>query len=169
MSPTELTEIIHDAPEKERFEVKDLDTANWAVGKMLDAESRIQEYRALADEYKRKIDEWLDRATKDDQSTIEFFQSEIRPFVEREVAKTNKQSMKLLGATVGFRKTPPAVVVDDEDSAVEYLETFAPEVVRTKKSVDKKAIKQRLESGEDIPHVHMEPGGVKFYVKFEEE
>lgn len=165
---SDVMQVVHDEPEKQRFEVKDLDTANWAVGKMLSAETRIQQYKALADDYKRKIDSWLEKATKDDKATIEFFESEIRPFVEREIAGTKKQSMKLLGATVGFRKTPPSVKVEDEDAAVAYCETFAPELVRVKKSIDKTGVKKRLEAGEVFEGVEIEAGSIRFYVKLED-
>lgn len=166
---SDLMEVIHDEPDKKRFEVKDLDTANWAVGKMRDAETRIQQYRALADEYKRKIDAWLEKATHDDQQTIEFFESEIRPYVEREIAGGKKQSMKLLGATVGFRKSPASVEIEDEDAVVSYCETFAPELVRVMKSVDKTEMRKRLEKGEVFDGAHLEPGSVRFYVKLEED
>ena len=165
---SDLMDIIHDEPEKKRFEITDVDSANWAVGRMLTAETRIQQYRALADSYKRKIDEWLDRATKDDMATIEHFEHELRPFAELEIAKTKKQSMKLLGATVGFRKTPASVQIDDEEEAISYCETFAPELVRTKKSLDKTELRKRLEKGEEIDGARVEPGSVRFYVNLEE-
>ena len=38
-----------------------------------------------------------------------------------------------------------------------------------KKSVDKKEVKKLLDAGEEMPHVHIEPGSVKFYVKLEDE
>ena len=166
---SDLMEIIHDEPEVKRFEVKDLDTANWAVGKMLAAESNIQRIRALADEYKRRIDEWAEKATKDDHATIEFFESEIRPFAEREISGGKKQSIKLMGATVGFRKTPARVEIEDEDALVGYCETFAPELVRVKKSVDKTEMRKRIEKGEVFDGAHLEPGNVNFYVKMEDE
>lgn len=166
---SDLMEIIHEDVEVQRFEVKDLDTANWAIGKALAAESNIQRIRALADEYRARIDKWESDATKADLATVEFMQSQIRPFVEREVAGTNKQSMKLLGATAGFRKTPASVVIEDEGAIVEYCETFAPELVRVKKSVDKTEMRKRIEKGEVFDGAHLEPGSVKFYVKMEEE
>lgn len=161
----DLMEIIHDEPEKQRFEVKDLDTANWAVSKVVDANARIAARKAQADEYKAKIDAWLDRANADDERTIEFFEAELRPFVQQEVARSNKKSVKLLEATAGFRDSGGSVEIEDEEALIAYLESFAPELVRVKKSVDKAELKKRLKAGEEFPHAHIAPGSTKFYVK----
>lgn len=162
---SELMEILHDEPEKKRFEVRDLDTANWAMGKINEANQRIAMRRAQADEYKAKIDRWVEKANADDVATIQFFEQELRPFAEIEVAKVNKKSVKLLGGTVGFRDRPASVEIDDEEAAISYCETFAPELVRTKKTIDKAAMKKWLAQGEVFDGARLVPGGVTFYVK----
>ena len=164
----DLIEVLHD-PEVKRFEVKDLDTANWAIGKMMNAHERIVMREAQAAAYKYKIEAWLAEANKDDLATCEFFESELRPFVQQAILGTKKQSVKLLYGTAGFRHSPGTVEVEDEDAAVAYCESFAPEMVRVKKSIDKMAIKKRLAEGEVFEGVKLAPGHTRFYVNIEED
>jgi phage host-nuclease inhibitor protein Gam len=151
------------------FDVTDLNSANWAMSKAAQAEKRIQQRSALASQYHEKIDAWLAEANKPDLQTVEFMQSLLGPWATRELATGKRKSLKLLGGTVGFRSSPPAVEVLDHDAALAYCKTFAPELVRIKEELDKKEIKKRLEGGEVIEGVQLSVGHVKFYLTVEDE
>ncbi len=45
------------------FRIDTTDKAAWAGRKIIEAEDRIERQRAIANEYKRRIDEWFSRST----------------------------------------------------------------------------------------------------------
>ena len=164
----DIIDVLHD-PDVKRFEVKDLDTANWAVGKMLKAHQRIAVRAAQGAEYKARIDAWLEQANKEDLATCEFFEGELRPFVQSELVGSKKKSVKLLYGTAGFRTPPDHVEVEDEEAALDYCRKFAPELIRVKESVDKAEIRKRLAKGEVFDGVKLTRGETRFYVNIEED
>jgi phage host-nuclease inhibitor protein Gam len=164
----DLESVLHDT-ESKRFEVKDLDTANWAVSKMTKANQRIAQYQALATEYHRKIDAWLADISKEDKDTIEFFEAELRPFVSREIASHKAKSVKLMGGIAGYRSGTDTVEIEDEQKALQYCRAFAPELIRVTESIDKGDAKKRLQKGEVIEGLRLVPGIERFYVKTEAE
>jgi phage host-nuclease inhibitor protein Gam len=164
----DIIEILHD-PEVKRFEVKDLDTANWAIGKMLKAHDRIIVREAQAQAYKHRIDEWMREANKEDAQTLEFFESELRPFVQSELVGSKKKSVKLLYGTAGFRTPPDHVDIEDEEAALDYCRKFAPELIRVKETIDKAEIRKRLAKGEVFDGVKLTRGETRFYVNIEED
>ena len=164
----DIESVLHDT-ESKRFEVKDLDTANWAVSKMKKANERIAKIRTVAEEYHRRVDAWLADIIKEDVDAIEFFEAELRPFVSREIAAHKSKSIKLMGGVAGYRSSPESVDIEDEKKALEYCRMFAPELIRVTESIDKGEAKKRLQKGEVIEGLRLAPSIERFYVKTEVE
>jgi phage host-nuclease inhibitor protein Gam len=164
----DLESVLHDT-ESKRFEVKDLDTANWAVSKMKKANERIAKIRTVAEEYHRRVDTWLADIIKEDVDTIDFFETELRPFVSREIASRKAKSVKLMGGVAGYRSGTDTVEIEDEEKALQYCRRFAPELIRVTESIDKGDAKKLLQKGEVIEGLRLVPGIERFYVKTEAE
>jgi phage host-nuclease inhibitor protein Gam len=161
----DIESVLHQ-PATKRFEVKDIDTANWAITKMSKANQRIAAAQALAADYHKRVDDWLADITKEDRESIEFFESELRPFVAAELVGKKSKSVNLLGGKAGFRSPPPHVEVDEEQ-ALKYCRAFAPELIRVKEYIDKAEVKKRIEKGEGIEGVRLASGEQRFYVEVE--
>lgn len=149
---------------QESFQVTDLSAANWAISKVAQAEARIQERQALADEYRRKIADWLEEANKPDVATVDRMSEMLRPWALTEVAKQKGKTVKLVDGRVGFRASQPSVVIDDPEEAMIFLKSFAPHAVRVHEEISKSEVKKLLKDGEEVPGVHVESRPEKFYV-----
>jgi phage host-nuclease inhibitor protein Gam len=143
--------------DKKTWAVTDIDSADFAVGKVLAAQSRMSERKAVADKLHAEIDRRLQEANEDDHATIEFMTGCLRPWVQAEIQALKGRTVKLVAGKAGLRRTPDRVEIDDEDALIEWAEDNAPELVRVKKRIDKKKLKETMKE-RDVPHVMEIPG-----------
>lgn len=140
--------LYADVPEKEGFQVTDLQSADWTVRKAKEAETRIIQRETLAAAYKQRIDEWLAEANKADKDTVDYMAALLKPFVEAELKGQKTRTLKLPSGDAQIRKMPDRIEIGDEVELVAFLEAAAPDAVRIRKEVDKTALKKLvLEDG----------------------
>lgn len=152
------------------FQIDTPDKAAWAGRKIVEAENRIEKQRAIADEYKRRIDEWFIRSTKDDSNTIDYLRGIVKPFAVTEIRSLKKgKTLKYFGVSFSMRKHPDKTDVYDEEKAILYCEKHHPEVVEVKKSLSRSALKKTLAEGYDIPGVDLLKGSEELYITGEAE
>ena len=158
---TDITDVLQPNELYDKFEVRDLSAANWAAGKIVQANSKKAEIEAVAAEMHRKIDAWAEDAKKTHDTG--YLEEMLREWTYNEIQGEKRRSVKLFGATAGFRKSPDRVDVLDENQAIEYCTAYHPDLVREKVtySLDKKMVK---DTGEIIPGVEIHPGVEKFYI-----
>ena len=152
-------------PTKEPFSVDSLDKANWTARKIIQAEARVQSRLAIAVEYKHRIDEWLEHASREDKDSVEFLSSLLRPFVEDEVRRQRSKTVRLLGVNASLRKTPEKIEITNPDMALAFCELNHPEALIVKKDLSKSELKRLFQSGELIPGVLLSGGAVNLYLK----
>jgi len=161
------------------FVVKDLQTADWAIGKAKYATLQIAEKRSYAEFCKKKIDGWLEGETKKHDATINTMSVFLEPWVRSKLEGQKERSIKLPAGRVGFRKTSGKIEMDDE-AFVPTAEKLGIKV-QTKKYVLKTDVKEYIQStckkdenGKVIPNtgkipdgVTMIPGSDRFYLEVE--
>lgn len=164
-----------DPVEKSRFRVTDESSANWVLRKLADLQTRRAAAQAMLDNELDAIQRRFARVLKPIDNQIAFFdaafRTELAAWAKTSLENRKERSVKLLHGSIGFRKKPDALVIEDEADIIDYAERTGLEcVVRVKKEVAKTALKKLLQTDPDIaeallPVARIEPGGDEFYVK----
>jgi phage host-nuclease inhibitor protein Gam len=149
------------------FTIDDISKASWAIARVLEAESRIAERTQLANNFKSRIDRWLDSSNQSDNNSIDYLSFMLEPYVKNEVAKLYKsRSLSLPTGTASLRKLPDHLEITDSSAALAYCEAEHPEAVIIKKELNKSILKDLiLKQAEPIPGVEAELCLDKLYVK----
>lgn len=154
---------------KEPFVIDSPEKTAWAARKIIDAESRIEQYSDHAKQYKKQIDSWFSRAVQDEIESIEYLRSLVRPFIEEEVSKQSKsKTVRYPGLSIQLRKKPDRIDITDKAIALSFCEANHTEAVIIKKELSKTYLKDLLNrQGEIIPGTTMVPGETELYFKDE--
>jgi hypothetical protein len=168
--PATIDDILHPTNEltthDETFVVDTEEKATWAARRILQAQTRIAERGHLAKTYKARIDQWLEEASKPDTETINTLSSFLDPFLRQELESIHRRkSIKLLGATIGFRTLPRKVDIINPEQAIDFCETHYPDAVIVKKDLSRSELRKLAESGTLIPGVVLDGGMERLYVK----
>jgi len=153
--------------EKEEFRITSIELAAWAARKVLAARKRIEQRAELAAKYTERISAWLCKANAEDQGSIEFLISELRPFAEAEISKQHRsRTLHLPGVDVSIRKKPDRVDIIDERALLAYCEAAFPEAVVVVKSISKaKVLAHIKKEGELLPGIDFHLGDDQLYIK----
>ena len=152
------------------FAVKDLQSADWTLRKILRAQHNIEEREITAEAVRTKLDKWLAEANKPDLATIEFMQGKLEPYIADSLQGEKRRSVKLPSGTAGFRASPERVEVEDEAAALTWCEANLPAAVKVKKYLSLTEIKASIKAGSAMPEaVRLVGGETRFYVKESEE
>ena len=163
LNPELSDDIVQENDEK--FKVDTLDKANWASRKIIQAENRIEERNMLAQQYRDKIDNWLEKANKEDERSVEFMKSLLRPYLEEEIHKKNTKTIKLLGVKISLWKTPERIEIVNFNLALSFCERHYPDTIITKKDLSKSEIKKIYQMGIPVPGVIITGGAERVIVK----
>jgi len=165
----DISEILVDEiPQKgdETFQIDTLEKAAWAARKYMQAKERMEQRWEQAKSFKAKIDLWFARANSEDEGTMNYMMSLLKPYIEREVAKLRKsKTIKAPGVNISLRKKPNKVDIIDEDLAIQYCEVNQPQIIQVKKTVSKSEINKLLTKGELIPGVEVLIGDDELQIK----
>lgn len=150
------------------FRIDSADKAAWAGRKIVEAEERIDYQKTVAEEYKRRIDEWFERTIREDRASIEYLREMLKPFVIAEIRGLKKgKTLKYFGVSLSMRKLPDKADIEDEEAAISYCEDHLPGVVETRKTLSKSGLKKALAEGYEIPGVETVPGTEELYISGE--
>ena len=164
---TDFNEIIHPEmveTERDTFVVDSDIKADWAVGKIAEAEAKIAEMADAKQQYIDKINAWFDDATSSHRSTIEYMTEQVKPWAERQIPMdAKKKSIKLPSGSYGFRNSQAKVLIDDEEKAMSACKELHPEAIKESLSVS--ALKDIMKKGELVDGCSVSPVVRNFYVK----
>ena len=167
-TPTIEDLLLDTKPDPDYFQVDTIDKASWAARKFLEADDRISQRNELAKTYKSRIDEWRDRANKEDTASADYFKGLLRQYADRAVATQHAtRSVHLVGSVLSLRKKPDRVEITEPDLALSYCEAEHEEALIIKKDLSKAVLKGLLSHGIEIPGCRLEPGRDELYVKSE--
>lgn len=160
--------------DNERFAVTDDNKADWCLGKIADAEKQKLEIIQYVERKKAMLDAFAKNALAQQDGTINFMTSLLRPYVEAKVEGQKKQSIKLLNGTCGLRNPKPKFEVD-EAVLLAWEKENKPEMVKVTEKANWAELKKQVvvegdkvvtEDGEVVPGVTVvQPEEKEFYVK----
>ena len=105
------------------FSVDSMPKADWCVGSILAAQSRLDARSDFASRLHAQVDSWLDKASSADLESIIFLMASLRPFAEAEIAKQRRsRSLLLPSGTISLRRSPDQLSIDDPDAAITVLQ-----------------------------------------------
>lgn len=157
-----------ESPDTGGFMIDTPDKAAWAGRKIVEAETRISSQKSIADEYKRRIDEWFERTIKEDKSSIEYLTNMLKPFAFGEIKSLKKgKTLKYFGVTISMRKLPDKLEINDEQKAVKFCSRNLKSAVEIKKILMKAELKRAIADGMAIPGVSTIPGTEEIYISGE--
>ena len=124
-----------------RFQINDMETADWALNKIAEAENEIEKNKAYADMQRHKIEQWEADVNKEYNNTVEHFKAHLQAYLTNEGVK----SKKLINGNIGFRARQPKWEIHDKDGLVKELEnTELHDLVRIKKEPALSEMKKQL-------------------------
>lgn len=98
------------------WRIDSLGAAEWAMGKLRESQTTVDQLRAQYDAWKADLDRWLADAAAPAQRAVEFFTGHLERYAltAREL-DPKAATVKLPSGKITTRKNPAAVIVDDED------------------------------------------------------
>ena len=173
MEPLE-TVLAPEVPRTAAFQVDSLAKALWVTRKLSAIRRKEAEAKAEAEAQIALITDWLRGVTDECAQEASYFEGLLAPWVLSQIADTKKKSVKLPGATLGYRSGGKSLVYD-EAALLPWAKAHKPELVRVKEEIAKAALNQavltdgevlRDEAGELLVAVEQKPD--TFYVRIEE-
>jgi hypothetical protein len=159
-------EIVEE-PAREPFKVDDDSKADWAMRKLASIRRKQAKNKDIFDHEVKRVMEWLEKVNTALEKDAEWFESNLRPYALQERSKDRK-SIVLPHGTIKTVAGRVKFDIEDELKFIEWAEKNAPELVRVKKEVDKKALGALNQSndmvittqGEIIPAVKVIPAEI---------
>jgi len=166
VTPVDDFEIIEE-PAREPFQVDDDSKADWAMRKLASIRRKQADNKAIYDRELQRVSEWLEKVNTDLERDAEWFESNLRPYALQERSKDRK-SIVLPHGTIKTVSGRIKFDIEDESKFIEWAETNAPELVRIKKEIDKKALGALNQSedkvistqGEIVPAIKVIPAEI---------
>lgn len=155
-----------------KFAVTDESSANWVLRKLTDIQTRRGAAQAMLDNeieaMHRRFAKILGPLDRQENFFRSAFGAQLAEWTRKSVEGQKKRSVTLLHGSVGYRKNPDKLVIDDEDAAITLAEDQGlTDLVRVKKEIAKTVLRKWME-GEGIDSwgtAHIEPGEDTFYIK----
>lgn len=156
-------EIVEE-PAREPFMVDDDSKADWAMRKLASIRRKQSENKVIFEREVKRVAEWLDKVNTALERDAEWFEANLRPYALQE-RSNGRKSVVLPHGTIKTTAGRPKFEIEDESKFIEWAETSAPDLVRVKKEIDKKALnalnqdadKVISTQGEIIPAVKVIP------------
>ena len=122
---------------------------------------------AIFDRELQRVTDWLQKVNTDLERDAEWFEANLRPYALQERSKDRK-SIVLPHGTIKTVSGRVKFDIEDESKFLDWAETNAPELVRVKKEIDKKALGALNQSedkvistqGEIVPAVKVVPAEI---------
>lgn len=145
----------------ERFEVRDEQTANWVVRRIVEARMYAERVQAWAEAEKR-------RARREEDFFTARFGLDIERWLrgELERRKGKAKSVPLPAGRVGLRHTGAKLEVLDPDAVLAWAREHCPEAIKHSESLRKTPLNEHFEATGELPEgVHLQPPRDDFYIR----
>ena len=164
--PVDDFEVIEETA-REPFMVDDDSKADWAMRKLASVRRKQADNKAIFDREILRVSEWLDKVNTDLERDAEWFEANLRPYALTE-RYNGRKSVVLPHGTIKTISGRVKFDIEDETKFLAWAETNAPELVRIKKEIDKKALgalnqdedKVISTQGEIVPAVKVIPAEI---------
>lgn len=144
--------------------------ANRVVSRIREERRQIelveQQFRDQLTLISNRVSELRDAHEKRIEWLLGHAEAGLREFVEREIAGKKERSVTLLSGRIGFRKSPDALEITEQDTVMEWCKANLPDAIKVVESVQKTPIKQHVKAtGEIPPGTEYKPGEDRFYIE----
>lgn len=175
MEAKESLQKYLDNEHKERFEVTDDSSANWALRKIAQHKKKMEENNLLAEEEIHKIESWNKQVNDEAQQSINYFQSLLADYAESKRKENPKfKTLKLPSGRIRFKKQQPKWHYKDDDVVQALKDAGMTEYIKVKEMPSKSDIKKALvvsdgkvinpDTGEIVSGIEVEERGEKIEV-----
>lgn len=131
-----------DNEERNRFEINNLESCNWAFRKLKALDNEDKETKELYEQEKQRIDKWRDMQLERNENSREFFQGLILEYFLKERAKDDKFKINTPYGKVTTRKQQDKFVYDEQAFIKWAEETHNEEYLKIKKEINKADVKK---------------------------
>jgi hypothetical protein len=143
----------------QQFEVKDPSSANWVVRRVV-----------AARQYAAHIKAWsaaeLKRAEREEQFFLLHFGPQLEAWLKPQLHQLRRKSLALPAGTIGFRNTPPKLLIIDETQLIGWCRRHLPEAIQVKTTLLTSLLKQHLERTGECPQgIELADAESRFYIK----
>ncbi len=167
-----IADIIEDE-QKDEFdgiEIINHKIANGILGRIQAERREIALLEEQAQDERARIDARLTGLTEPRRAHIEYLTTKYQPLMEefarQELEGQSKRSITLLSGTIGFRKAPARLEIEDESALMEWAREHLADAIQIKESVLKTPVKAYIEgTGEVVPGAEYVKGEDVFYIK----
>lgn len=143
----------------ESFEVHDAGTVSWVVRK-------ITEARRYADRVRAWAAAELRRAEREEQFFLVRFGLQMEIWCRKELAKSKRKSISLPGGIIGFRQSPPSLLIRSEEDLIRWCRKHLPTAIVTTQQVSKQTVKNHVHSSGEVPDgAEITPKTEKFFIR----
>ena len=170
MIPEELNVPLHEdeetgelIPVYEQPKVTCLEEANVMLRKLRFVKGKEQEYKAIAENELKRIQQWLKKETEQLTGIAEWYEWQLKEYYQAERAKNEKFKLTTPYGKVSSRRTKKFHWDVEQELAEQLLAEGKKEVVRQKIELDKTAFKKMFPDG-----INTETGEVLVKVTEEE-
>lgn len=163
VQPIDDFEIIEE-PTREAFVVDNDEKADWAMRKLASIRRKQADNKAIYDREVLRVAEWLEKVNTALERDAEWFESNLKPYalVERH---SGRKSIVLPHGTIKTTAGRPRIEISNELELLAWAETAQPDLIRTKKEIDKKSLNALITEtgdvistqGEIVPSVRVTP------------
>lgn len=159
----------------DNFVVDDESTADWALQKIKENKEKIREKEDIAEERVYQIEQWLAREKEKLEDGINYLEGLLGNYAaQRKEDEPDLKTISLPFGKIQYRKQRAKWKYDD-DKLTDFAEQNMPDVVQTKKKVNKNDLKKKCkiingkvintETGEVVEGVEVEERGEKLKIK----
>lgn len=161
---------------RQRFVIDGPKTAEWALRKLGRLRGRMAANDDLANEERRRIDEWLANENAKLQRDASFFEGLLREWQEAVLETEDRKTISLPAGTLRARRLPDRWTFDGDAFLAWAVRAGRDDLIRTPApEVDRPKVKQSLvvehgivvdpATGETVDGVTVEPGDVRYSVE----
>ncbi|MFJ7950750.1 host-nuclease inhibitor Gam family protein [Lysinibacillus sp. NPDC096418] len=167
---------------KQRYEITNLESLNWAFRQIANAQAELNKNQALADVEIDRIKRWQEDESKSHLNTVEFFQHLIAEYHAKELAENQKK--KSISTPYGKSKSttssaqPEKPTKADEEKLLVFVKENNKKLIKVTEEVQWGEFKKTLkvveidglekvidENGQDVPGVTIKPKNTTFKVE----
>lgn len=117
-------EDVETSQDNDHFHIENMDQANYYIKKYKELDQEEQTINETAKEYlnsyKEKVDSWQNKVLEPIQNKKNYYEYLLKEYASNQLQGTKKKSIKLIEGTLGFRKSNPNIIYD-ENEMLEYL------------------------------------------------
>lgn len=137
---------------KERFQINDLTSANWAFQRLAEAKKKLDKIEKQREAYEQQTQHWYEDATKSPKNDIDYFNGLLEEY--RQTVPDKK--FKTPAGEAKVRKTTQYEYKDDDLLA--YLKQTHPDLVKTTEKAQWGEFKKTLKPTNDGKVITKEDG-----------